>query len=264
MVMNWQIIGHKQQLEFLRKQVFSGKLAHAYTFAGPDSVGKKTIARKLAQVLLGDDQSFQPDYLEIDGKEGIKIEQVRDLIYKLSLKPYSGKYKVVVIDQAENFTDEAANALLKLLEEPTSGTLIILITSNPNRLPKTIISRTQKINFGLVAGQELGRPGLVQRLVEDESYRQEQNQIESYFQIFNSSDLPKRLVAAYEIAEWETPQIKNFLESSLYKLQSQLQINADQNLAQKIFQVVKISKFFDQNANKKLLLTNLMLNTQCE
>src|SRR4051812_36843313 len=110
--MDWQIIGHKRQIEFLTKALEKGKLAHAYTFAGPDSVGKKTIARKLAQQLLQSQGGFHADFHEIDGQSGIKIDQIRELVYKLSLKPYQAKYKVALIDAAENLNTEAANALL--------------------------------------------------------------------------------------------------------------------------------------------------------
>jgi DNA polymerase-3 subunit delta' len=88
--------------------------------------------------------------LEVTNDEAIKIDQVRELIYKLSLRPYSAKYKVALIDNAETMTQEAQNALLKVLEEPKSYTIIILVTSNTGKLLRTISSRAQKINFGPV------------------------------------------------------------------------------------------------------------------
>src|SRR5688572_33488218 len=102
--MDWQISGHKQQLAFLENAFSRGKLAHAYIFAGPSGVGKKQIAQKLAHRLLETSEgssNFNADYMELAGEGSIKIEQIRELIYKLSLKPYGAKYKVAVIDRAE-------------------------------------------------------------------------------------------------------------------------------------------------------------------
>ncbi|MEJ0021289.1 MAG: AAA family ATPase [Candidatus Doudnabacteria bacterium] len=265
MDIDWQIAGHKRQIEFLENAVKKGRLAHAYTFAGPDSVGKKTIALKLAYALLEGEREFHPDLLEINGEAGIKIEQIRELVYKLSLKPYQAKYKIAVIDQAENLNTEAANALLKTLEEAKHNTIIILVTANPNRLPKTIISRTQKINFGLVAGIEFakfgGKPGLALRIANDKDFLETLETSESYYQTFMASDLPDKLIAAYEIADLETVQIKALLEVWIVKLQALLQTNAEKQLANKISQVADARRFLDQNANAKLLLTNLMLSS---
>ncbi len=251
--MNWDIIGHKQQLERLTHAMETSTLAHAYLFAGPEGVGKRTIAVKLAQELLEWEKRekwgakgaefFHPDFLFIDGADGIKIEQIRELTYKLSLKPYSAKYKIAVIDAAEQMSDEAANALLKSLEEPKPYTIIILITSNPNRLPKTIVSRTQKINFGLVEGRAI-------ELTDEE-----------FFKTFQGNSLADRLISASEIAELETVEIKQLLYGWLTRLSLELQKDPTMKLKQKIEQVMQATKFMEQNANTKLLLTNLMINT---
>jgi DNA polymerase III delta' subunit len=294
--MNWNICGHKQQLEFLESAVKRDRLAHALIFAGPVSVGKKTVAWKLAQGMLCESgeacgqcsqcKAFlagaNADFLAIAGMDEIKIEQIRELNYKLSLKPYLAKYKVAVIDDADNLNNAAANALLKVFEEPTPHTIMILITSNPNRLPKTIVSRAQKITFGPVAFQEFerllpehlsveqkrllasvaaGKPGLALKIVADEAYLQELEQAENYYRIFMGTDLPEKLIMAYDIADLETAQIKTLLETWLLKLQALLQIQADKKLAVKISQVALAGRFLEQNANAKLLLTNMMINT---
>lgn len=260
------ISGHKRQLEFLENALQKGKLAHAYTFAGPDSVGKKSAAFKLAELILeAKENRFHPDLLEIKGEEGIKIEQIRELVYKLALKPYQAKYKIAIIDNAEQMTEEAANALLKSLEEPKPYTIIILITANPSRLPKTIISRTQKINFGLVAGDEFvkfgGKPGLAHRIANDKEFLEMFETGENYFKTFMAADLPDKLIAAYEIAGLETVQIKAMLEAWIVKLQEQLWMSAEKQLANKISRVAGARRFLEQNVNAKLLLTNLMINT---
>ncbi|MEO8065311.1 MAG: AAA family ATPase [Candidatus Doudnabacteria bacterium] len=263
------ISGHKKQLEFLENAIKRDRLAHAYTFAGPDSVGKRTVALRLAQELLqADGNNFHPDLLIIErpeDKKVIVIEQIRELVYKLSLLPYQAKYKVALIDNAEDLNEEAANALLKCLEEPKPSTIIILITGNSNRLPKTIISRTQKINFGLVAGPEFekagGKPGLARKMADDKEFLETYVTSENFYRTFIGSTLPEKLIAAYEIADMETPEIKNLLETWLVKLQAVLQTKAGKALADRISQVAQARRFLDQNANAKLLLTNLMLNT---
>ena len=242
--MDWQIVGHKRQLEFLAKSLATGKIAHGYLFAGPSGVGKKTIATKFAFSLLGSEPGkFSADFLELDGAQGIKIEQIRELTYKLSLKPYSAKYKVALIDAAEEMTLEAANALLKVLEEPKSHTIIILITSNPSRLPKTIVSRTQKITFGLVAGRE------AQPMVDDQ------------YATFVSADLVERMILAATVADLETTEIKNILQSWVVRSAAGLRQNPSMGLKRQIDQLLLSQKYLTGNVNSKLLLTNLMLNT---
>jgi DNA polymerase III subunit delta' len=290
------IAGHKKQIEILTKALNKGSLAHAYVFAGPDRVGKKTLAKKLAQALLCEQNqacgicpqcktfitAANADLLEVGSAEGIKIEQIRELSYKLALKPYLAKHKVAIIDDADQMTTEAANALLKVLEEPKSFTYIILITSNPNRFPKTISSRCQKITFGpvefseyerlLPAGLPLeqkkliqtmagGKPGVAWDLVRDENYLAELHREADLFQIFMEGSEADRLISAYEIAELETEEIKKMLEAWIIKLQYDLHQQASKSLARKIFQLSASRRFLDQNVNSKLLLTNLILNT---
>jgi DNA polymerase III gamma/tau subunit len=277
-----QITGHKKQIELLSKAIGRGKLAHAYVFAGPEGVGKRTLAKELAKELLGvktpplsasiealqadispkgeeknEENYFHPDYLEVAGVDGIKIEQIRELAYKLSLKPYQAKNKVALIDNADQMSTEAANALLKVLEEPKAYNFIFLITSNANRLPKTILSRCQKITFGPLALSERQslNIGLSEEAIEI------QNRVDEYFQIFMSEKLADRLVTAYDIADLETPEIKNVLETWIRKLELLLLENPTTSLARKIVQLSASRRYLEQNVNSKLLMTNLMLNT---
>src|SRR3989344_3999841 len=268
--MNWNIVGHKRQLKFLENAVADGHLAHGLLFAGPTGVGKHRIALALAQAMLCEASTAcgncsqcraflagtNPDYLEISGEAGIKIEQIRELIFKLSLKAYSGKYKVAVIDCAEQMTIEAANSLLKSLEEPTDKTLIILISSNPNRLPKTIVSRVQKITFGPLRPEELSsmRPG-------DASAAQREglSNISRYYEKVFSSKLSERLILASELSAWETPELKKLFEIWLSNLQAELCANPSFAMVQRIRAVSESEGLFHQNVNAKLLLANLML-----
>lgn len=242
--MEWPILGHKKQTEYLSKLIENKRVGHAYIFAGPADVGKKTIARHFASLLLSGKLDNNPDYLQIDGAGGIKIESIRELAYKMSLRPYAAAYKVTVIDEAQNMTVEAANALLKLFEEPRPYTVIILITSNPIKLLPTIISRAQKITFGLVEGSAYGRPGLI---LTDEIKTAIQQ-----FDVLNGSDLVEKLKMAYEVADMETEQIKQTLETWLNL--------ADRKNPAVVRALMDANRLVNQNANSKLLLSNLVLN----
>ena len=283
--MDWQIVGHKNQLELLEKAMRNGKLAHAYVFAGPEGVGKRTVAKRMAQEMLFDLSStpplvpphqgegnpspkfFHPDFLEINGEGGIKIEQIRELTYKLSLLPYQAKYKVALIDHADQMTTEAANALLKVLEEPKSYTYIFLITSNPNRLLKTVLSRAQKITFGPAFAEASSSAKATSdksagKLIDKPEENTEETQtLNSFYEIFLTAKLSDRLINAYDIADLETNEIKKLFDYWLKKLQQSLHIQASKPLANKISQVMLARKYLEQNVNTKLLLTNLMLNT---
>lgn len=164
------ITGHQQQKNILQRALDRQRIAHAYLFEGPDGIGKKMMARAFARVLfcqngtgcgecpacLKVDNHNHPDMhlLEADGA-ALKIAQIRSLQQELSLRPLEGNYKVCLIDGAEHFTNGAANALLKTLEEPQPGTLIILLTSQPERLLPTIRSRCQRLPFSALPKQQL-------------------------------------------------------------------------------------------------------------
>lgn len=153
------IIGHKKEIEKLEsmiKQGFSG----SYLFYGPMSTGKRTIAFEVTKILLcekGDPDgcscrsckkfgSEHPDFLFIGG-EKIKVVDVDKVLDFFSVAPLISSQKVVVIDNSHNITWEASNRLLKILEEPPEGFLLILISSNPEKLLPTILYRCIKIEF---------------------------------------------------------------------------------------------------------------------
>lgn len=157
-----QVIGHERQKDVLWRAINNNRLAHAYLFAGPEGVGKRLTALALVRALFctesrgcGEcppcrkvDHHNHPDLhiLEPDGAS-IKIEQVRNLQRDLSLRPHEAARKVCLIEAAEAMTVGAANALLKTLEEPRGDTLLILLSSQPQRLLETIRSRCQPLYF---------------------------------------------------------------------------------------------------------------------
>lgn len=172
---NWPIIGHKKIIEFLQKSIINNKVNQSYFFVGQKNLGKKAVADEFIRSLLcehGNDgttipcrecscckkilASSHPDFYNVDiardaesGKanKDIKIEQIRELQGKLSHRTLLKSYKIALIDNADLLNTEAANSLLKTLEEPTPKTVLILIAQSENNLPSTIISRCQILKF---------------------------------------------------------------------------------------------------------------------
>lgn len=132
--------------DFFKKAKESGQLAHGYLFWGPDNGEGMNVALWLGKILEVNNFDILQISVEKEKKE-ISINQIRAAKKHLNLSPYSGLYKLVIIGEAEKLNSEAANALLKMLEEPHRNTILILITSEPEILPKTIVSRLQEIRF---------------------------------------------------------------------------------------------------------------------
>jgi DNA polymerase-3 subunit delta' len=152
------IVGHQKQWQFLKKTVKLGKISHAYLFSGQAHLGKKRIALEFVKLINGENFGLgHPDLILIEPKGGapIQIAQIRELIQKLSLKPYSAPFKVALIDQAHLMTKDSQNSFLKTLEEPKGMTLLILITQLPERLLATISSRCEIIKFSPVKEDEI-------------------------------------------------------------------------------------------------------------
>lgn len=160
-----EILGQNKALTLLGRAVTSGRLAHAYLFAGPDGVGKTSTAYALAELLLCRHpdglkpcgtcpgclkfrSGNHPDLLTIrpDGA-AIKIDQIRKLKKSLSFAPFESRQRVIVIEEVQTMRREAGNSLLKILEEPPPDNLMILIGSTSGGLLDTIVSRCQVIPF---------------------------------------------------------------------------------------------------------------------
>jgi len=148
--MTWTTIGFDAQKEYFERLLSKKQLIHAYLFSGPEMVGKKKLAYEVYQRANRDEAP--QDILEkaprvSEGESKIYIEDIREINLFLSRKPLIGPYKFVIIDDAHQLTGEASNALLKVLEEPSANTVIILISSQPRQILPTIISRCQPVTF---------------------------------------------------------------------------------------------------------------------
>ncbi len=160
------IVGQGPITQTLTQAIATGRTAHAYLLCGPRGTGKTSTARVLAKALnctmrppaFGDpcgscdacraiEQGNYVDLIEIDAASNRGIDEMRDLREKVRFLPTQGKYKVYIIDEAHALTNDAFNAFLKTLEEPPPHSVFVLATTEPHRLPATIISRCQRYDF---------------------------------------------------------------------------------------------------------------------
>ncbi len=137
------VVGQEQVVKLLESSIKQKKIGHAYLFCGGRGTGKTSVARIFAR-----DIGCNPeDIIEIDAASNRGIDEIRELRDAVRTAPFSSPYKVYIVDEAHMLTKEAANALLKTLEEPPSHVIFILATTDPEKLPQTIVSRCQKVVF---------------------------------------------------------------------------------------------------------------------
>lgn len=177
----WQVIGQTRAVSLLQRSLERDAVAHAYLCTGPPHVGKMTLALNLAQALncesaeppCGVCESCQQiilakhadvqiigltsngNQIEAKTRTEIGIDQIREIQHSASLPPFEGKHKVFIIDGAELLSIEAANCLLKTLEEPADKVIFILLTINENLLPATVISRCQRLELPPMPASEI-------------------------------------------------------------------------------------------------------------
>lgn len=145
-----EVVGQEHVTTLLQNALASGRVAHAYLFTGPRGVGKTSIARILAHEineLEYSDESHHLDIIEIDAASNNGVDDIRDLREKVNLAPTSAKKKIYIIDEVHMLSKPAFNALLKTLEEPPEHVVFILATTDVEKLPETIVSRTQRHVF---------------------------------------------------------------------------------------------------------------------
>jgi len=212
MINNWNLLGHEWAVDMLRQHVAHDAARHAYLFCGPPGLGRRTLALRFAQALNcasplapGEpcltcrdckqiESTQHPDLTIIQAEnEGgtLKVDQVREVRRTLTLKPYQSKYRVAIFLRFQEANDNAANALLKTLEEAPAHVILLLTADSPEQLLPTIVSRCEVMRLRplpvssveawlrergtdveqarLIAHISSGRPGYALRLLEDEN-----------------------------------------------------------------------------------------------
>ena len=170
------MVGQKHIVSTLQNALTDGRMAHAYLFTGPRGTGKTTTARLLAKALMceagggaatahpdGTCEQCQeiargthPDVYELDAASRTGVDNVRDeIINRVAFAPTQGRYKVYVIDEVHMLTTAAFNALLKTLEEPPAHVVFVLCTTDPQKIPETVLSRCQRLEFHRISDADI-------------------------------------------------------------------------------------------------------------
>lgn len=165
-----QVLGQTATVKTLRRQIEAGRIAHAYLFCGCRGTGKTTMAKLMSRAI----NCFEPvdgepcgkcasctaiasettmDVIEMDAASNSRVEEMRELLEQVMYPPQLGKYKVYIIDEVHMLSNSAFNALLKTLEEPPAHVVFILATTEPQKLPATILSRVQRYDFGRIPSE---------------------------------------------------------------------------------------------------------------
>jgi DNA polymerase-3 subunit delta' len=209
---NWNLVGHEWAVDMLRKHIINGTTRHAYLFAGPPGLGRRTLALRFAQALncqtpleagipcgkcrdCKQIQAMQHADLTVVRAESeggtLKVDQIREARRMLTFKPYQSNYRVAIFLRFQEANDNAANALLKTLEEAPAYAVLILTADNPEQLLPTIVSRCEVLRLrapsieevkqdlenrglerdqaNLIAHISGGRPGFARQLIQSDS-----------------------------------------------------------------------------------------------
>ncbi len=160
-----EVIGQEHVTVILRNALREGRISHAYLFSGPRGTGKTSTARILAKAVncLNPDPEQRPDntcpicvainegrlvdLVEMDAASHTSVDNIRELIERVNFAPTEARYKVYVIDEAHMLSNAAFNALLKTLEEPPAHVIFVLATTEPHKIPETVLSRCQRFDF---------------------------------------------------------------------------------------------------------------------
>lgn len=154
------VLGQDHITSILKRALEKGRIAHAYLLSGPRGTGKTSVARILAHQindLAYDNESNHIDIIEIDAASNNGVDDIRNLREKSRIAPVSAKFKVYIIDEVHMLSKSAFNALLKTLEEPPEHIVFIMATTDPDKLPATILSRVQQYHFHPISNSVIAK-----------------------------------------------------------------------------------------------------------
>ncbi len=180
-----EVVGQEHVTQTLRNALREGRVAHAYLFAGPRGTGKTSSARILAKALnctapeadrpcnqcpacVAITEGRMIDLIEIDAASNNSVEDIRELRDKVGFRPSEGRYKIYIIDEVHMLSNSAFNALLKTLEEPPPHARFILATTEPHKIPATVLSRCQRFDFRRIPAPEIA--GHLQHIISAEGF----------------------------------------------------------------------------------------------
>jgi DNA polymerase-3 subunit delta' len=247
-------------------------------FCGREKLGKRKVAFEFASQILNSQIQNHPDFFYVEPiKNQISILQIKELIWKISLKPSKSKYKVAIVDSANRMTLEAQNCFLKTLEEPKGDSIIILISESENLLLPTIVSRCQKIKFFQLGREKIerflrekgidqakiekilrysqGRPGLAIELLENEEKLKEFEKIEKDLVKIEKGEISFRFQKAKEILE--KLNLSEVLEILALHFKEKIFEKKSREILEEIQKIYFLTK--TSNVDKRLALENLFL-----
>ncbi len=301
----WPVIGHTKQLEELEEDLSQDRLSQGYLFAGPSQIGKMPIVRTFAQILqcpnnfcrecptcrqIENGQHIDTFLLRDEG-ESLKIEDIRELISHLSTTT-SSPHKIVIVQNLERITTEAANAFLKTLEEPIPGVLFLMTTTQKQRLLPTLLSRVRVISLHslsdtvihdylrqirpnldpkmvqLISAYAMGKPGRAMVFLNDPDrfrfYQDMHHQIAKFLERSTKTDRMMYVDALLK----EPEKVPVFLELFLYvvrrlvfkKIEGAQISYSFEDLFDLVRRLGQAQFELDHNVNSRLALENLLLD----
>ena len=152
----WEDVSEQSSTKLiLQQQLQSGEVKNAYLFCGPAGCGKTTCAR----IFANDINRGEGNPIELDAASNNGVDDVREIINQAKTKSLDSEYKIFIIDECHALSNSAWQAMLKIIEEPPAKSIFIFATTNPERIPKTILSRVQRYDFNRISTE-----GIVDRL----------------------------------------------------------------------------------------------------